>query len=540
MSSIVHEYFIPNEGQQIAIDGILNFIDSFVGSCYTNLDEFKEILLSIGPLINPPVFDGAGLFQMDGPGGTGKTFVISRVIEKYMARKQEKYMEPKPEKYPVILAPTHKAVSLLRKCSAFRSSVVQIKTAHSFFSGVHDYDEEGNQIWSFTIGASQLNTAFIVIDEASMINAQMYSILMILSKYVPIITAGDRCQLPPVKDTVPNASYSMFYERHPLDITLSHIERTKNRALLRLLKWIRRVIISKTIPPIETILGRLSPYVVVQRVDPNHSSYNGNFLSPRHCHKRILESKIIQMINDESCDDSSMVLEKRFLAHRTSNKQNTVGYISKLYRATRFGTDVSEYLPGELLVATDIIPLPKISLGEETNFYIHTSSYLKAINVDENAIQYLYNPFHSCTSRCKCEPMFIINTYLMEVVCEEEYPNEIFTICRVKQQDQPIFLKWCTKYVRQIKEHACYLDSRQEISDLWRTYYSLRKKIHAPIEYGYATSIHKSQGSTIDFVCVYVSDFKWMLTCQNPELRLQFFHLLYVAMSRAQTTCQLI
>ena len=63
---------------------------------------------------------------------------------------------------------------------------------------------------------------------------------------------------------------------------------------------------------------------------------------------------------------------------------------------------------------------------------------------------------------------------------------------------------------------------------LWKEYYRLKEILDAPIEYSYAITVHKAQGSGYDNVFV---DFDNINFCNNNMEKLR---LLYTAVSRTK------
>jgi hypothetical protein len=124
---------------------------------------------------------------VDSPGGTGKTFCI-----KYLM--QHSIMDEKI----IILAPTHKAVSL------FLNEKMQAQTIHRFLDAKSDYNEEGELIFSFK-DQRKINRReyhVIVIDECSMVTKEMYQTFLEYHRDSNslFIFMGDQCQIPPVHE----------------------------------------------------------------------------------------------------------------------------------------------------------------------------------------------------------------------------------------------------------------------------------------------------------------------------------------------------
>ena len=64
----------------------------------------------------------------------------------------------------------------------------------------------------------------------------------------------------------------------------------------------------------------------------------------------------------------------------------------------------------------------------------------------------------------------------------------------------------------------------KELKHRWKDYYML-KDMFALVEYAYAMTVHKSQGSTMDTIFI---DHKDLVLCKNEEM----YNLIYVATTR--------
>jgi hypothetical protein len=114
-------------------------------------------------------------FNIDGPAGTGKTWLVNRIKENLDVRKM---------KY-ICLAPTHCAARLIKG-----------STFNSFIGG------NGNRLKSLK-GLDSLD--YIIVDEISMMREHFYKCLLTIKKLHPnvkVIMVGDFRQLPVVNDRI--------------------------------------------------------------------------------------------------------------------------------------------------------------------------------------------------------------------------------------------------------------------------------------------------------------------------------------------------
>lgn len=126
-----------------------------------------------------------GLLTLGGYAGTGKSTLISVLAGHYS------------EERLAFCAYTGKATSVLRKKfseTGARSSSHTVSTLHALmYRPVVDKDSGAVREWK---RREELDYSLIVVDEASMLDEQLYSDLLLYN--IPILAVGDHGQLPPV------------------------------------------------------------------------------------------------------------------------------------------------------------------------------------------------------------------------------------------------------------------------------------------------------------------------------------------------------
>lgn len=141
-------------------------------------------------------------FTLAGYAGTGKTTVVSRLLEQLPSR-------------VVVAAPTAKAALRLREKGVKASTIHQ-----AAYSLSHTDEETGDPVFDF-IGTSREPPLFVV-DEASMVSGPIYRDLV--GAGYRMLFVGDHGQLPPVGE-------DPGIMRAP-DFALEQIHRTDDRGLL--------------------------------------------------------------------------------------------------------------------------------------------------------------------------------------------------------------------------------------------------------------------------------------------------------------------
>lgn len=187
-----------NEGQTLASEGFFEFL----------LSDEKELNIS-------------------GPGGVGKTFTMGHMIDEVLPRYFEmcKMMGVQPEYHSVhMTATTNKAAEVLGQQTGRPAS-----TVHSFF-GLKVFDD-------YATGESKVTKSnnwtvhqgiILFIDEASMIDRDLYAFIHEGTLRSKIVYVGDKNQLAPVKETLSpvyrKENIRMFELLEPMRTTIPQLQ----------------------------------------------------------------------------------------------------------------------------------------------------------------------------------------------------------------------------------------------------------------------------------------------------------------------------
>ena len=161
---------------------------------------------------------------LSGYAGTGKTSLMEAIAQK--ARQEGKKI--------VFSASTNKAASVLR--SKVTKAGFTANTLNKVFGIQVEVDSskpyDADNLVTKLKEAEITPGTIIVIDEASMINEENYAILNTIAKEneLKIIYVGDKGQLAPVKETKVS---KVFRDTNSRVITLTKVERTEDNAILK-------------------------------------------------------------------------------------------------------------------------------------------------------------------------------------------------------------------------------------------------------------------------------------------------------------------
>ena len=193
---------------------------------------------------------------LEGGAGTGKSMLIQELITKVFPAYQHTAslvgLEPLEQCY--LCATTNSATEVLTRAL---TPVKTVRTVHGLFgirlkknyrTGDYDYDD---------CHSIPISNSLIIIDEASMIDPKLHTILIANSGNSKLLYVGDWKQLLGVKGTLPNYGYiSKSY--------LTQIKRTSSPELKTLYEDMRQSVATTTLPKIT-----LSPGIIDWFSDPD-------------------------------------------------------------------------------------------------------------------------------------------------------------------------------------------------------------------------------------------------------------------------------
>lgn len=375
------------------------------------------------------------------------------------------------------LAPTNKAAKALREKLNDDSKV---STIHKFLKGEICYDQRGNQDFDFKLDNMSEDiirgTNLVIIDESSMITKKMYESLMKFQALsnCKIVFVGDNCQLAPIekKSIFDNTKkkQSIVYDLHPVDFELTENIRNCNPKYDDLLKTLRKLI--------------------------NTNTYTAEEI-------KLVNSKLDKVLDNKT---TSKVIIKDYinkkwensvvLAYKTgrTGKYNRVGDLNKMIRDIKFDYPDDQFVTGELIQFTDYY-----NQGEKKYYTCDTAT---VIEVTTGIVEFFDQE---------------VEVYILLLSDETiiNYPVDLnhFKILENKYKD------------------ITRADKQRNNKEKWESFYNQVASVCAPIDYRYALSIHKSQGSTYKYCYVNINDFAYL---KSFELE-QYYKLLYVAISRTTT-----
>lgn len=457
--------------QEVAIDGIIDFI----------AEKFNPNKYIVG---------------LTGPGGTGKTFVTNYII------KHCKYA-------PSVIkctSPTHKA------CRIFSASIngKEVNTIQSTFGfrldmKLEDFDPI-NPRFSPISKPKLDNIKLLIIDEASMLPSKLVVYINKTCKElnIKIIYIGDDYQLSPVKENR-SIAFTTCFKLYRLE---EIIRQAANNPIINLLNIIRDDIKHKSF--------NFLNYVVKHRGEINYNEESKGYAI---CNTTMFNQLINSSFTDENYTKNIDMY--RIVAYTNICVSSWNNYIRNL---------IIEDAHKNIITKNDLI-MSYETIVDDFNSPIITNSEEYIINdiVDFVDTDYQFKgfliKFQLVNGGSITNPLFIIDS------------RDKFTVLRYYQIVQELI-------------NAAKVANGGQRASKWKEYYSFKKKYliatnivsrtgtilySRDLDYGFAISAHKSQGSTYDTVFVDLNDMiynKDGIIYSNKE---DMLRRIYVACSRAKS-----
>ena len=419
-------------------------------------------------------------FSLTGAAGTGKTLCIKYLIE---------WIEDNGYFY-TLCAPTHKAALVLKKYTERETNTIHSLLSLSPNIQILELDLRELEFITNKPCSNIPYNGVVICDEASMINDDLFDLLIekVSERNTKIIFVSDSAQLLPVKQQRKAKVYKLED-----NFTLTKIYRQSDK---------------NSILP---ILQELREHEIGQLV--NCPGEEGQLIVDSDI-KKFLEKAINEI---KVCINTKNILHTKIVAY--TNKR--VELYNMAVRKQIFNNDL-EYNKNEILTAYENGTCDGIP-------YYNSMDYI-IIDTPEKVIRGL--------------PHFT-NVIGWNLKLYDQYLNSVFTIFILsKDNSEQTFIELAAT-IEHIRLKAIEAKSRKLRNSglYWRIYYELMDSFTTPIDlffdnrvvkkksfdYGYASTVHKSQGSSYDNIFV---DMKNIRTCKDDLVRRQ---LQYVALSRTRS-----
>lgn len=333
----------------------------------------------------------------------------------------------------------------------------------------------------------------IVIDEASMINDDCYAMIQSVLRDFPqmkILYVGDEAQLPPV-----NFASSVVFTCVPNIFRLTKVMRvSEDNPIIDL------------VTPIRDPRNMFRPEDCFEHVDRVNERGEGvRFYTAK---KPFFENLFADFMSEEYKDNKNFC---RLLAYTN----NAVDKSNCFIRRHIFGNEVEEYTPGDDLIVTEGYSIPLA--GDKSLQVYANGERLEVIEAEKYTEQ---------------ETNIVCWSLLVDNYLAPSNKRELRHIKVVSSEGLPAYIALKRKLIGKARTLCAEVDpitgrpvhNRHEV---WQEYYDFINSF-CYVNYSYAMTIHKAQGSTIDNVYVVEKDINicdWDILQRNK--------LKYTAFTRA-------
>jgi exodeoxyribonuclease-5 len=426
-------------------------------------------------------------FLLQGKGGTGKTTIIKKILEQL------------PAEQILAIAPSHKATKVLKKSinnSKIRTvtlaSALAIKldeTTGKFEKDV--YARENNKV-------PIKKAKYVIIDESSMVSDDLLNeIKDWVQSGAKIIFMGDRAQLPPVGQETDSKVFD-------IDNGYELKEKMRQAAGSPIIG-----IGTKVAANVETTGQRVvNPIEQSDRVN-QYDEVSKSSIVWENNEDKALDDFVKDFSEDPTNTDNVKIITFNNQVH---NNPQSVKNLNDKVRKKLYGDLASkQFLPGEIV--TSYGTYTKDIGGEKDVAIIQNSEDFTIKSVEKAKMSNTI----SVTSRAKGTRFFEINYNILDLEL-------------IDSDGKPIIENIVPIVADSSKEQY-----KKDLQHLWNTDKQLAFKLQAQfadIQYGYAITSHKAQGST--YKNVYVMEDNIMGSSNGGTVKAKN-QSLYVAVSRPTT-----
>ena len=203
----------------------------------------QEVFLKVIDFINSP----DQFMDISGGAGTGKTYLISQIADTILQHTNTN----SPLKKVAITATTNKAAAVISE--AMPHHATEIATIYSFMNlRISENYRTGTVSIVPTPNWMVHSNAFIIIDECSMINMELFKYLNKgIDNTCKVLFVGDRNQMNPVKEEI-SPIYSQGFKTAYLSVPVRNAEQ---QALMDLCEQAKQTVLTGVFTPIVEVPG---------------------------------------------------------------------------------------------------------------------------------------------------------------------------------------------------------------------------------------------------------------------------------------------
>lgn len=424
------------------------------------------------------------VYVLRGWAGTGKTFCVSLLVNYLLSE-----LHYNKNWYKIaVTGPTNKSVRVIRRTSDIHDTRVSFQTVHKLLGLKEKITREGKQEFvndpGFQPKISKIK--LLIIDEVSMLNDDLFEKIIKHRDKIKIICMGDPAQIPPVGkvDCIPFRE-DLVDEYNICTVDLKKIMRQK----------VDNPIIESSVA-IRSELGRAkNPIELVTKLNLKGEGIEFLNLNNSEIRKGFPERLRHYFVSEDFKNNSEYA---KIIAWR--NK--TVATMNDIIRRVIYGDEASgsKILVGEKLIANNTI-----IQGETVILNTNEEFTVESFIIKSHDLRYQISDYPDA------DPLEVTLRYYDATVSYlDDEDNVIRVNIEILHEDSEIEFK---KIANIFKLRAIEKKGKDKS---WLIYYKFLRK-YADVNFAYAISCHKSQGSTYNttFVLEDDIDLNWDIVERN-------------------------
>ena len=441
--------------------------------------------------------DPTQYYVIEGKAGTGKTTIAKEILKQF--KDQQVY----------IAAVSHKAKGVIK------NSFGEDTRGKKFFSiasllGMKGINDNDTQTTKFQVGLKvpllDNPPALLVIDEASMITEdvlkKIIDINSSLSRPFQMLFLGDIGQIQPIRD-----DQSEFYRTHKdLLNKKSDIFNSKHKS--KLITRVRQGEANPILPYADYFWENsqkenpeLNP---TQHIVRNNQITDKGSLLFSNSEAEVLNSVIKAVKN---AVEKGLTNHVKIVTYHVNEKTE----LNQKIHEALFGKD-SDYSKGDMLILNSPYDLPDVNATMENSSEIQIKS-IQDTDVDEFGVRTLYLETNG-------------TAYTRTGNEQKDCVIQV-----VSRNDIGLY----NRKLQELASHAKRQTNRALKKQAWGDFWEYKGR-YADVDFGYAITAHKSQGSTYDIVVVDEKDIMGTSATSNQEKS----ELIYTALTRPRNTAIVI
>lgn len=441
--------------------------------------------------------DPTQYYVIEGKAGTGKTTIAKEILKEF------------EDEQIYVAAVSHKAKGVIK------NSFGEDTRGKKFFSiasllGMKGINDNDTQTTKFQVGTKvpllDNPPALLVIDEASMITEdvlkKIIDINSSLSRPFQMLFLGDIGQIQPIRD-----DQSEFYRTHKdLLNKKSDIFNSKHKS--KLITRVRQGEANPILPYADYFWENsqkenpeLNPTQHIVR--NNQITDNGSLLFS-NSEAEVLNSVIKAVKN---AVEKGLTNHVKIVTYHVNEKTE----LNQKIHEALFGKD-SDYSKGDMLILNSPYDLPDVNATMENSSEIQIKS-IQDTDVDEFGVHTLYLETNG-------------TAYTRTGNEQKDCVIQV-----VSRNDIGLY----NRKLQELASHAKRQTNRALKKQAWGDFWEYKGR-YADVDFGYAITAHKSQGSTYDIVVVDEKDIMGTSATSNQEKS----ELIYTALTRPRNTAIVI